>query len=148
MVAKRVRGPILVVEDSPEDYDALVRTLRDCGVTNDILRFEDGADALEYLHAHAPFKHAEIRRPAFMILDLNLPGTGGHEVLREVKNDPYLRTIPVIVMSASNSAADVRECYQNGANSYVQKHVGMTQYRAAVEHLKTYWLETVTLPSG
>jgi CheY-like chemotaxis protein len=141
--------PILLVEDSPEDYEATVRAFKRSGLKNPIFRCEDGDNALDFLHRRGRYENPEESpRPGVILLDLNLPGTDGREVLTEIKQDDQLKLIPVIVLTTSNDARDVDSCYQAGANSYIQKPVDMEGFIRAIERLKGYWFEVVVLPQG
>lgn len=141
--------PILLVEDSPEDYEATVRAFKRSGLKNPIFRCEDGDNALDFLHRRGRYENPEESpRPGVILLDLNLPGTDGREVLTEIKQDEELKQIPVIVLTTSNDARDVDSCYQAGANSYIQKPVDMDGFIRAIERLKGYWFEVVVLPQG
>jgi two-component system, response regulator len=141
--------PILLVEDSPEDYEATVRAFKRSGLKNPIFRCEDGDNALDFLHRRGRYENPEESpRPGVILLDLNLPGTDGREVLTEIKQDDHLKLIPVIVLTTSNDARDVDSCYQAGANSYIQKPVDMEGFIRAIERLKGYWFEVVVLPQG
>ena len=141
--------PILLVEDSPEDYEATVRAFQRSGLKNPIFRCEDGDEALDFLHHRGQYADVEqAPRPGVILLDLNLPGTDGREVLTEIKRDESLRHIPVIVLTTSNDDRDVEACYRAGANSYIQKPVDMEGFLRAIERLKGYWFEVVVLPRG
>lgn len=141
--------PILLVEDSPEDFEATVRAFKRSGLNNPIFRCEDGENALDFLHRRGPYADPERSpRPGVILLDLNLPGTDGREVLTEIKQDDQLKKIPVIVLTTSNDARDVESCYQAGANSYIQKPVDTEGFVRAIERLNGYWFEVVVLPDG
>ena len=141
--------PILLVEDSPEDFEATVRAFNKSGLKNPIVRCEDGDSALDYLHRRGAYADPESsRRPGVILLDLNLPGTDGREVLQEIKRHKQLRHIPVIVLTTSTDERDVTACYQAGANSYIQKPVDMDGFIRAIERLNGYWFEVVVLPKG
>lgn len=141
--------PILLVEDSPEEYEATVRALKKAGLANPILRCEDGEEALDYLFRRGRFADpAAAPRPGIILLDLNLPGTDGREVLDAVKADDGLRSIPVIVLTTSTDERDIERCYQAGANSYVKKPVDIGGFMQAVQRLRDYWFEVVILPKG
>jgi len=141
--------PILLVEDSPEDYEATVRAFNRSGLKNPIIRCEDGDTALDYLHRRGPYADPDASpRPGVILLDLNLPGTDGREVLQDVKSHENLRHIPVIILTTSMDERDVEACYQAGANSYIQKPVDMDGFLRAIERLNGYWFEVVVLPRG
>lgn len=141
--------PILLVEDSPEDFEATVRAFNRAGLKNPIVHCEDGDSALDYLYRRGRYANPETsRRPGVILLDLNLPGTDGREVLQEIKRHDQLRHIPVIVLTTSTDERDVEACYQAGANSYIQKPVDMDGFIRAIERLNGYWFEVVVLPKG
>jgi CheY-like chemotaxis protein len=136
--------PILLVEDSPEDFETAERAFRRSGLKNPIIRCSDGDEALELLFRRGRF--ADAPRPGVVLLDLNLPGTDGREVLAEIKADPQLKHIPVIVLTTSSDDRDVQACYKAGASSYIQKPVDLEGFMRAIERLNDYWFEVVILP--
>jgi CheY-like chemotaxis protein len=139
--------PILIIEDSPEEYEATVRTFRKAGVANPIFHCQTGEEALDFLLRRGAFGDPRAApRPGIILLDLNLPGTDGRETLREIKRAEGLRSIPVIVLTTSADDRDVDACYRDGANSYVQKPVDLGGFARALRVLRDYWLETALLP--
>ena len=139
--------PILVVEDSAEDFETTVRTFRKSGLDNPIIHCVDGDDALDYLYQRGEYSDANSApRPGFILLDLNLPGTDGREVLNEIKKDDRLKMIPVIVLTTSSYEEDIVGCYRDGANSYVQKPVDLEAFAEAVTLIKKFWFELVLTP--
>ena len=138
--------PILLVEDSPEDFEATQRAFRRSGLKNPIVRCEDGEEALEYLYRRG--RHTDAVRPGVILLDLNLPGTDGRQVLTEIKKDDTLKQIPVVVLTTSADERDISACYSAGANSYIQKPVDIDGFVKAIERLNGYWFEVVILPKG
>ena len=141
--------PILIVEDSPEDYEIALRAFQKAGLANPIYRCEDGDDALDYLYRKGRYADPESSpRPGMILLDLNMPGTDGREVLIDIKNDPDLKSIPVIVLTTSNDERDINQCYEAGANSYICKSVEITGFFEAIRRLNDYWFEIVVLPRG
>jgi two-component system response regulator len=136
--------PILLVEDSPEDFVTTERAFRRSGLKNPIFRCADGDEALDFLFRRG--RHADAPQPGVILLDLNLPGTDGREVLSEIKADPELKQIPVIVLTTSSDERDVAACYKAGANSYIQKPVDLDGFMQAIERLNDYWFEVVILP--
>jgi len=145
-VPERAR-PILVVEDSPEDFEATRRSLLRGGLLHPLVHLGNGDEALDYLFRRGHFARDRTPRPRLILLDLNLPGTDGREVLASIKADDDLRQIPVIVFSTSRDHRDVEACYRAGANSYVQKPVDLPEFRRALDSVKSYWFETVLLPA-
>ncbi|UYZ59457.1 response regulator [Hymenobacter latericus] len=139
--------PILVVEDSVEDFTALGRAFRKQELPNPVLRCEDGDQALEYLQSYGQHPNWPAQLPAFVLLDLNLPGTDGRAVLDVVKKDPRLQSIPVIIFSTSSNTRDIQDCYRLGANSYMTKPIEFSVLEEKTRALVRYWLNTSELPS-
>ena len=138
---------ILIVEDSDIDYETTLRAFKKSNMANPIHRCEDGEEALDYLHRRNQYSEAESSpRPDIILLDLNLPGTDGRDVLEEIKKDPKLRSIPVIVLTTSADDKDINKCYQVGANSYIQKPVDLQGFLLAIQRLNEFWFEVVLLP--
>jgi two-component system response regulator len=141
--------PILLVEDSPEDYEATLRAFRKSGLKNPIHRCEDGEEALDFLFRRGRYADpASSPCPGVILLDLNLPGTDGRQVLAEIKSDERLKKIPVVVLTTSVDDRDIDACYSAGANSYIQKPVDIDGFVKAIERLNGYWFEVVILPKG
>lgn len=139
--------PILIVEDSPEDFETTVRALRKAGLANPIHRCEDGDDALDFLHRRGRWAEpVAAPRPGIVLLDLNLPGTDGREVLAAIKRDDALRSIPVVILTTSTDERDVERCYADGANSYIKKPVDLAGFMRAIQRLKEFWFEIVIVP--
>lgn len=138
---------ILVVEDSPEDYEATRRALERSRLKNPLHWCQDGDEALDYLKRRGRYQDPSASpRPALILLDLNLPGTDGREVLDEIKRDENLKLIPVIVLTTSSDERDIEACYEDGANSFVHKPVEPTRFFEAIQRLQEYWLEIALLP--
>ena len=140
---------ILLVEDSAEDVEATVRALRKAGLANPIRHCADGDDALDYLKRRGTYAQAaDAPRPGVVLLDLNLPGTDGRQVLAEMKSDAALKRIPVIILTTSSDDRDIERCYDAGANSYVKKPVDLDGFMQAIQRLSDYWFEVVILPKS
>lgn len=137
---KKSDCPFLIVEDSPEDYTVLVRAFHKIGIENPIYHFQEGDEALAFLFRAGSYATNSAPPPCFILLDLNLPGTDGREVLRAVKADEALSVIPVIVFSTSTHEVDVRECYRLGANCYIQKPVAYEDHLDLMRRLTEFWL--------
>ena len=138
---------MLLVEDSPEDREATIRALKRSGLANPINWCGNGDEALDYLFQRGRYgPPSAAPRPLVILLDLNLPGTDGREVLAEVKRSEDLKSIPVIVLTTSTDERDIQSCYFMGANSYVKKPVDLEGFMLAIQRLKDYWFEVVILP--
>lgn len=138
---------ILIVEDSDDDFFATQRAFKRAGLSNPLRRCTNGDQAVDYLFRRGEFADpATSPRPSVVLLDLNLPGLDGRDVLRMVKADPELHKIPVIVLTTSAAEQDIERCYADGANTYVQKPVDLQGFFEAVSRLKDYWFEVAILP--
>ncbi len=132
---------ILLVEDNANDEALTLRALRKANILNKVVVVRDGAEAIDYLHAKGQFAGRDVTDvPQVVLLDLNLPKVGGHDVLRAVRADDRTRLIPVVVLTSSKQERDLIEGYNLGANSYVVKPVDFPQFSAAVAQLGLYWL--------
>ena len=128
--------PILHVEDDPVDVGNLRRAFRRCGIVNPLSAVASGTEALALLRSHPA---AAGTRPGLILLDLSMPDRGGLEVLQELKSDPELRAIPVIVVTASQHARDRRDAYELGAAGYVVKPIEFECFVRAVQTVERYW---------
>jgi len=135
---------ILLVEDSPSDAALTKEALEAGKIANNLNRVVDGVEAMEYLRRQGTF--AKAPRPDLIMLDLNLPRKDGRDVLRELKGDPSLRTIPVIVLTTSRSDKDVLQSYELNANCYITKPVDFQHFIDVVKSIENFWLSVVTLP--
>ncbi len=146
-MTKGQHAPILIVEDSPEDYQILLRAFKAVGMRNPLFRCEDGDQTLDYLFHRGVYKDKRpFPRPAVILIDLNLPGMGSAEVLAAIKKSPKLRIIPAIVLTTSRSRKDIEQAYALGAAGYICKPIKPGQLVAAIQNLSAYWFETVELP--
>ncbi len=136
---------ILVVEDSDEDFEALRRVLRELEITCTLRRVCDGEEALGYLHQKDSFLDAP--RPSLILMDLNLPGTDGREVIQQIKQTDPLKAIPIVVLTTSSNPRDIETCYFYGANSYLVKPMGMKKLRDTISIFYEYWFEVGILPT-
>lgn len=135
---------ILLVEDNPGDARLTLEAMRDAKVRNQIHVVEDGVEAMEFLRHQGRF--ADVPRPDLILLDLNLPRKDGREVLAEVKADPELRRIPVVILTTSRDEEDVLRAYDLHANCYVTKPVDMAQFMKIVSVIDEFWFKVVSLP--
>lgn len=127
----------LLVEDDPDHANLVLRALDRNRVKNTVDHVVDGAEALAYLRKEG--QYAQRPRPDVVLLDLNLPKVDGHQVLTEIKEDPDLQSIPVVVLTTSDAEADRLRAYRHHANSYVVKPLDFEQFRKMVDDLKYYW---------
>jgi two-component system, chemotaxis family, response regulator Rcp1 len=135
---------ILLVEDSPGDVRLTREALADARVRNRLHVAVDGVDAMSFLRREG--KHAEAPRPDLVLLDLNLPKKDGREVLEEIKADPRLRTIPVVILTTSAAEGDILRSYELYANCYITKPVDLDQFMRVVQGIESFWLTIVKLP--
>jgi CheY-like chemotaxis protein len=137
---------LLVIEDSNEDFEAFQRYVRQSAVNVPIHRCVDGDEALAFLFQSGHFAVPASPRPSLIVLDLNLPGADGREVLSRIKQDDTLKTIPVVVFTTSNNPKDIEACYQRGVNSYIVKPMDFQRLKQTIMSLIYYWFDTALLP--
>jgi CheY-like chemotaxis protein len=135
---------ILLVEDSAGDVRLTREALRDAKVQNNLHVACDGMEATSFLLRQG--KHVNAPRPDLILLDLNLPKKSGREVLEEIKRDPSLRTIPVVILTTSSAEEDILKSYQLHANCYITKPVDLDQFLKVVRTIDNFWLAIVKLP--
>ena len=135
---------ILLVEDSPSDADLTVEALSDGKVVNNLHWVEDGVEALAFLGRQG--KYSDAPRPDLILLDLNLPKKDGREVLAQIKADPQLKIIPVVILTTSAAERDVLKTYELNANCYVTKPIDLEQFISVVKLIEAFWLAVVKLP--
>ena len=138
---------LLVIEDSDEDFEALCRVMRRQAVINPVFRCTDGDEALDFLYNTGAYSDSQkFPCPSIILLDLNLPGTDGREVLEQIKQDQYLRTIPVVIFTTSSNPKDIEVCYQYSISSYILKPIDINRLVQTIQSFITYWLDVVILP--
>lgn len=136
---QRDTQPILIVEDSEDDFEATMRAFKRTNLRNPIRWAASGQEALDMLATMAP-------RPGLILLDLNMPGLDGRKTLEAIKSNAGWRKIPVVILTTSDDERDIEGCYALGANTYVQKPVDLDGLFAAIQRLKEYWFEIAILP--
>jgi len=144
--AHKDRIEILLVEDNPDDAELTLEAFQSSHAQNRLHVVEDGVEALAFLRRQG--RYAEAPRPHLILLDLNLPRKSGHEVLAEIKADPDLRVIPVVILSTSTADQDIAASYRLAANCYITKPVDIDGLYGVVRQIDDFWLETVRLPSA
>ena len=135
---------ILLVEDNPADVHLVEIALGEMRSAAKLYVVQDGFEALDFLRRQPPFSAAP--RPDLVFLDLNLPRLGGHQVLRERRDDPALRETPVIVLTTSDAASDIHIAYELGANSYVIKPASFEAFLETMAAIERFWFRTACLP--
>jgi CheY-like chemotaxis protein len=135
---------ILLVEDNPGDVLLIQQALRDNKIQIRLHVVHDGEAALQFLHGEGIYRDAV--RPDLILLDLNLPRKDGRQVLAEVKADPNLRSIPIVVLTSSHAEEDIARAYNLNANCYVQKPLDLEQFNKVVHSIESFWFTIVNLP--
>ena len=135
---------ILLIEDSPSDVALTVEALKEGKIANNLNRVADGVEAIDYLRQKG--KYASVLRPDLIMLDLNLPRKDGRDVLKELKTDPSLKLIPIIVLTTSRADKDVLQSYELNANCFITKPVDFEHFIEVVKSIENFWLSVVTLP--
>lgn len=137
---------LLVVEDSNEDFKMLQRLMRRMAVKNPVYRCIDGDEVLKFLDRQETGNSEAIPLPSVILLDLNLPGLDGRDILARLKQDGSLKEIPVVVFTTSSNPSDIDLCYQRGANGYLVKPMDSEKLQKTVSAFVSYWLDANTPP--
>jgi len=137
---------ILMVEDNEDDYEAAVRSLKKNHFANPVHWCKNGQDGLDYLRHQGKYADNTDTLPGLILMDLNMPGIDGRHMLGMIKEDEKLRSVPVVVLTTSSDTKDVEQCYQLGANTYIQKPVSFEGLVEAVRTMKEYWFDIALLP--
>ncbi len=135
---------ILLVEDNPGDVRLTQEAFRQNKIRNKLIVVNDGEQALAYLRREGPY--ANMARPGLILLDLNLPRVDGREVLAQIKSDPELRHIPVVILTTSQAEEDIVKSYDLHANCYITKPVDLERFMQVVKEVEHFWLSVVNLP--
>lgn len=145
----KLNEPLLVVEDSNEDFRMLQRLMRRLAVPNPIYRCTNGDEVLEFLYQEGNYQDPDLApRPSVILLDLNLPGIDGRDILERLKQDQSFREIPIVVFTTSSNPKDIELCYQKGANGYLIKPMDAQELQKTIQAFVDYWLEINTGPSA
>lgn len=137
-------GPLLIVEDSDEDYYTMTRALGH-DLPCEVVRCSTGTEALDYLFRRGVYHNASL--PSLTLLDLNLPSPDGRRILGEIKQHMALCVIPVIIVSTSANPSDILHCYRAGASGYIVKTIAYDQFAPALRIVRAYWYSAVALPT-
>lgn len=131
---------VLFADDSERDTELALEAFAEYRLCNEVIVVRDGVEALDYLHRRGEFAQREEGLPSLVLLDLKMPRLSGIDVLREIKGDPALRALPVVIMTSSREEQDLATCYQLGANAYVVKPVKFQSFVEAVRQLGMFWM--------
>src|SRR3954467_8392916 len=137
---------ILMADDDADDRLLAKDALAECNLVNELLFVENGEELLDFLHRRGKYAGLTGSRPGLILLDLNMPRKDGREALREIKMDPELRKIPVVVLTTSKADTDISQIYELGANSFVAKPVTFEALVNVMKIISSYWLGIVELP--
>jgi len=137
-------SPLLIAEDSDEDFEVLKLLMQQMKVQNPIHRCTNGDKVLDFVYQEGEQPAASL--PSVILLDLNLPGTDGREVLEQLKQDQSFKEIPIVVFTTSSNPKDIEFCYQKGANGYLIKPVDSAELERTVQAFVDYWLQTNISP--
>jgi len=141
-------GPVMVVEDSDEDYEITCWALRGVGLSRPIVRCTSAEEALEYLLPNEKSPEPARPVPCLVLLDLNLPVSDGRQLLEELNGSPRRPTVPMVILSTSNNPRDVAGCYRLGAAGYLCKPLDLDDFVEKIRHFAAYWFEAVILPEA
>ncbi|GBO55711.1 two-component system response regulator [Pseudanabaena sp. lw0831] len=142
---------IVIVEDNDEDFYTFMRITQKIDPLKrslyKFLRFEDGDEAIDYLYRQGEYQELDAPLPVAILLDLNLPGTDGRDIIKMLKQTPHLHIIPIVVLTTSNNQNDIKACYEYGANCYMLKPMGISDMQQTVQILFKQWFQFTILPS-
>lgn len=136
---------ILMADDDDDDYLLTKKALKESKLLNTLIRVGDGEELLDYLNNRGKFEGSAVR-PGVILLDLNMPRKDGREALKEIKADPKLRNIPIVIFTTSKAEEDIYKTYQLGSNSFITKPVTFENLISVMKTLGAYWFEIVELP--
>ena len=139
---------ILMADDDPDDQVLLQEALRENNISNAVCFVENGEELIEFLTKKGKFEGKDCATPGLILLDLNMPKMDGREALKLVKADPFLKKIPIVVLTTSRADSDVIECYDLGVNSFISKPVNFHDLVEVTREISNYWLGTVSLPKN
>jgi CheY-like chemotaxis protein len=139
---------ILLVDDSPRDTELALDALTQNNLANEVVALRDGVEALDYLYRRGPFADRHVGNPAVILLDLKMPRVDGIEVLRQIKSDPQLKVVPVVVMTSSREESDLIKSYELGANAYIVKPVKFPEFVEAMKLVGAFWAVVNEPPPG
>ncbi len=137
---------ILLAEDNPKDVELTLEALSEHNLANQVITVKDGVEAMEFLYSDGKYKSRNQGNPAVVLLDIKMPRMDGIEVLQAIRNDPALKTIPVVMLTSSREEPDLKRSYELGANAYVVKPVDFQNFIDAVKQIGVFWAVINELP--
>lgn len=137
---------ILVVEDNPQDMELTLEALKQNNLANLVVAVHDGVEAMEYLQCQGRFKNRKPGNPALLLLDIKMPRMDGIEVLKAMRSDTTLKTVPVVMFTSSREESDLKKCYATGVNAYIVKPVVFKDFLDAVRDVGMFWALRNELP--
>ena len=137
---------ILLAEDNPKDVELTIEALSDHNLANHVVVVKDGVEAMEYLRYEGNYKQRKHENPAVLLLDIKMPRMNGIEVLKAIRSDDKLKTIPVVILTSSREEPDLKKCYELGVNAYVVKPVNFKDFICAVKEIGIFWALINELP--
>ena len=141
--------PILLVEDTPDDAELTIMSLKQSGLVNEVIVAEDGQEAVDYVFGQGRYAGRDPQdTPALVLLDIKMPRLDGIEVLQRLRADTRTRVLPVVILTTSTEDIDLVRAYESGANAYVRKPVSLAQFQEAVRQLGLFWILTNEPPRG
>jgi CheY-like chemotaxis protein len=141
-----VKRTILMADDDAEDCQLVLDALREAGQPHEVRFVRDGEELFDYLRRRGEYENGQVPRPDLILLDYKMPRKDGREALSELKADPLLRRIPVVMLTTSTAQEDIGSTYDTGVNSYITKPVTFREWVETIELLSRYWFELVELP--
>jgi len=143
------KQPILIAEDDADDRYLLQTAFSEIGYPEQIDFVENGVELINYLHEIYSTDNIEMKAlPGFILLDLNMPKKDGREVLKEIKQHPVFKKIPVIVFTTTKNEIEIKRCYELGANSYIVKPISFDALLKVIENIRSYWFQTASIPAS
>jgi len=139
---------ILLAEDNPKDVELTLEALFEDNLANQVVVVRDGVEAMEFLRCEGKYKGRKPGNPAVLLLDIKMPRMDGIEVLRAIRSDPALKTLPVVILTSSREEQDMIKSYELGVNAYVVKPVDFKDFIKAVKHIGVFWAVVNEVPPG
>jgi two-component system, response regulator len=137
-----------MADDDPDDQILLKEALKENNISNSICFVDNGEELIDFLKIRGKYEGMEYAKPGLIIMDLNMPKMDGRQALKQIKADPDLKKIPVVVLTTSKADSDILQCYDLGVNSFITKPVDFQDLVDVTREISNYWLRTVTLPEN